>query len=71
MRVSERSPKDGEILTEYVYQAAMDRTVSGYNAISIWSLFLKSEHRRLVTDEHPQLLKRPFVQKNIDALASR
>ena len=68
-RPSEASAENGEVLGEHEYGAAVYRPPTGDHRITCGALAFDAESRRLVPDEHVDLLERPFVEKKLDPFA--
>ncbi len=66
MGFGERAAEHGEILTEHIDEAAVDRAPACDHTIACGLLVLHAEIGAAVGYEHVEFFERPFVQQQID-----
>jgi len=69
VRFGERATEDREVLGKNVNHAAIDRAPAGHDSIARDPVFLRTEFRVAVLDEHVELLEGIGVEKELDPLA--
>ena len=71
MRLGERPPEHGKILGVGIGQAAVDAAVARDHSVAQKLLLVQAKQGATVGHQGPQLLKRTFVEEQLEALACR
>src|SRR5690606_21525450 len=69
MRLGQAAAEDREVLAEDEDEPAVDRAVSGDDAVAGHLLIRHAEIRRAVLDEHVPLLEAVGIEQDVDTLA--
>src|SRR5699024_7658326 len=69
MGFRKRTAKDGEILTEHIDHAPVDRAPAGNYPVAIGALFVPAEIGAAKGDEHVEFLEAVVIEKPLDPLA--
>ena len=67
--LGQRTAVDCEILSEHIYQTAVDRTATGYDAVAQKLLLFHAEVVTTVQFEHIHFLEAVFVEQQVDTFA--
>ena len=71
IRFGQCTAKNGEVLSKNIHKPFADHTISGYNSITGYFLFLHTEIRTTMGHQFIEFNKRSFLQKQVDTFTCR